>query len=90
MTKNNFDHLTTTEYLFGHNKEFYGEALVELATQRITHANELMQKLTPQISYIFEEQDDYQQCLRVRIAEIEDALKVWRKILEIEEGFHVQ
>ena len=77
--------MTTTEFLFGHPKEKYGEELERIAHERIEDGKTLLAMLYDKVSYDPREQDEVQEQLAHRIGEVQDAIHTWRKILEVEE-----
>ena len=76
--------MTSTKYLFGYEKERYGTELLIIANMRIEDAMDLLGELQPQVRYYPDEQSPEQRELRLRISDVQDGIKVWKKILELE------
>jgi len=75
--------MTRTEYLFGHTKDTYvGINFPEIAYLRIKHAEKLLSQLNSQLIVDETAPTENQLQIRTRLLAIDDAIKLWRKIVE--------
>lgn len=77
--------MTKTEYLFGFPKEKYiGIPFPQVGMSRIKDAEVLLENLRQQAYQEPVIMDEAYQELRVRIYKVFEAIRTWKKILEIE------